>query len=196
VYRAQLFLRDYVGSFSPSLGDLDYPNRLMAPAEEVRARLASRAARGCRALNASLRVRSQKNGTADAGSGKGATARRAGIPLTGGPAQRPQRPRRSSRSWCVAGLESSAQCPTPPPPPPLCAQGPFRDMYSTWYPPLERTLMCLSKLYRCIEVRETCPLPPFVCASPIANAAVCRRADERLPVRGAGLRQPLHGVAA
>ncbi len=113
VYRAQLFLRDYVGSFSPSLGDLDYPNRLIAPAEEVRAALASRAARGGGALNTSLRARSQKNGTADAGSGKGASARRAGLSLTGGPAQLPQRPQRSSRSWCVAGLESPAQCPTP-----------------------------------------------------------------------------------
>lgn len=26
-----------------------------------------------------------------------------------------------------------------------------RDLYSTWYPPLEKTLSCLSKLYRCLE---------------------------------------------
>ncbi|XP_024387285.1 conserved oligomeric Golgi complex subunit 3 [Physcomitrium patens] len=26
-----------------------------------------------------------------------------------------------------------------------------RDSYSTWYPPLEKTLSCLSKLYRCLE---------------------------------------------
>ncbi len=26
-----------------------------------------------------------------------------------------------------------------------------RDFYSTWYPPLEKTLSCLSKLYRCLE---------------------------------------------
>lgn len=26
-----------------------------------------------------------------------------------------------------------------------------RDLYTTWYPPLEKTLSCLSKLYRCLE---------------------------------------------
>lgn len=43
------------------------------------------------------------------------------------------------------------------------------DVFKTWYPPLEKTLSCLSKLYRCLEptvftglAQVTLPISSFV----------------------------------
>ena len=57
------------------------------------------------------------------------------------------------------------------------------NAYTTWYPPVQQTLLCLSKLYRCVEARVFAGLAQDAVSSCAAAVQV-------------GKSQELHSMAA
>jgi hypothetical protein len=131
-YRAQLYIRDFVQGFVPSPEDLDYPAKLKSATTTTVIDPVSGETKHEIDLSQASPASAARNITAAVNVVAATTT------LPGTTSTALSTPTSSS----IARNE--------------------RTMFATWFPTLERTLLCLSKLYRCLEVQPCSLLSSIV----------------------------------
>lgn len=121
IYRAEVFVRDEIRGFVPSADEVDYPEKILSQ-NRLRAEVLAAA-------------RSHSSSSAS-------------------------KAREAATSTSSIGTDPDPATPEPPSPSPSTTSNPQAisrsdsrsvGIYSTWYPPVERTLRLLSMLYRCVD---------------------------------------------
>lgn len=144
IYRAEVFVRDEIRGFLPTADDLEYPEKIVSQ-NRVRAEVLA-AARSHSSTSA------MKSGETSAPSTSAASGSPSGTP-------EPPSPTPSTASSQPALTRSDSRS---------------VGIYSTWYPPVERTLRLLSMLYRCVDGQVFAGLAQEavgLCVQSVASAA-------------------------